>query len=396
MLKIAVINAGSPQPILRTIALARFCTISTFIEVGPETANHALLREAGIAVDFVPQRSHFGLPHLVARLKQESADAYVCHYAAGSHVYATLLARRRPLALVAMGNDILYDAGDRTIPRFEARTIRIAARQADFISCKSVFLTRRLQEWGVQCPLDVNYWGVDHSVFSPGDRMAARRSLGLPLDARVALSMRAFEPRCNIHLVARAFLEVAQEFPDLHLVFVGAPTFPRYAGKIREIIGASGLSSRSHFSLSVGVKEMVSYYRAADVAVSVGSAEGFPNSVLEMLACKTPVIVGRIPQIEELLTDGENARFCDLTESSIANGMRWMLDPGNRRTMEQIGDAGLAVSRESADIVANARRFASRLEELERPARGNAPAQLMGALALGFMGRMFARRGHDR
>jgi glycosyltransferase involved in cell wall biosynthesis len=390
---IVVLNSGSPQPVLRTLALSRVCNVLKFIETGPRSNNHALLENAGISVEFVRSTGKMDMLRLVSLLKRERADAYVCHYAAGSHVYAALLAGCKPLALVAMGNDVLYDEGDRPVPHLAKAIIRTAARSVDFISAKSLRLQHELRDWGVNCPIDVNYWGVDHSVFTPGDRLESRQVLNLPLKARILLSMRAFEPRCNVHLVAQAFVAIAQEIAELHIVFIGAASFPAYVQIVQGIIKDAGLSSRAHFVFGVGVHDVINYYRASDLGISVASAEGFPNSVLEMLACKAPVIVGRIPQIEELLVDRVNASLCSISLHGIAERMRWMLDPANKAEISTIVEAGCVVSKESADIIKNSDRFVQRLELLAKSHRHKFPLILLLLLLVEFLLRRAARVG---
>jgi len=390
---IVVLNSGSPQPVLRTLAISRFCNVLKFIETGTKSNNHAFLENAGVPVEFVLSTGNRDMFHLVSLLRREHADAYVCHYAAGSHVYAALIAGRRPLALVAMGNDVLYDEGDKPVSPLAKRIIRTAIKEVDFISAKSLLLKQRLRKWGVSCPIDVNYWGVDHTVFTRANKFESRQALSLPLNARIVLSMRAFEPRCNVHLVAKAFAAVAQQTPDLHIVFIGTPSFPTYAETVQGIIRDAGLSSRAHFIFGVGIHDVITYYRAADVAISVASAEGFPNSVLELLACKTPVIVGRIPQIEELLVDGKSANLCNISVDGIAGRLRWMLDSVNADEITRMVEAGYFVSTESADIGRNSDRFVQHLEQLDRSRRHRFPLLLLLELLLDFMLRKVARLG---
>jgi glycosyltransferase involved in cell wall biosynthesis len=363
-MRIVVLNSGSPQPILRTIALAKYCTIERFIEFGPRNANHELLESEGIATTFFSTAGSFRLISLARFLEPLQADAYVCHFAAGAHVYACLLARKAPVCLIAMGNDILYDDGDGRVLPTEKMLIRRSARRAELISAKSQTLKKRLLQWGVKGSILVNYWGVDHSVFKPGDMSAARQHLGLPINKKIILSPRAFEKRCNLHLVAESFKRLAAENPDPEIVFIGPPNMPGYVEQVRAIIDQAELSGRAHFRFAVGVRDVVLYYQAADVAVSVAGSEGFPNSVLEMLACKTPLVVGRIPQTEELLVDGQHALLCQLTVEDIHTKLRWMLDEGNGKIVRTMADKGHELSLEHADIEKNSERLVNELERV--------------------------------
>jgi glycosyltransferase involved in cell wall biosynthesis len=57
---------------------------------------------------------------------------------------------------------------------------------------------------------------------------------------------------------------------------------------------------------SVKFDLMPLYYSSADVVVSISSNDSQPNCMLEAMACKTPVIMGDIPQIKEWVSDGVN------------------------------------------------------------------------------------------
>jgi glycosyltransferase involved in cell wall biosynthesis len=363
-MRIVVLNSGSPQPILRTIALAKYCMVERFVEFGPRNGNHELLEREGIATTFFSTAGSFRLVSLVRFLESLLADAYVCHFAAGAHVYACLLAKKAPVCLIAMGNDILYDDGDGTVLPIEKLLIRRSVRHAELISAKSQVLKKRLLQWGVTGNIFVNYWGVDHSSFKPGDMRAARQRLDLPVHKKLILSPRAFEKRCNLHLVAEAFKRMAAENLDPEIVFIGPPNMPGYVEQVKTIIDQAELSGRAHFRFAVGVRDVVWYYQAADVAVSVAGSEGFPNSVLEMLACKTPLVVGRIPQTEELLVDRQQVSLCQLTAEDIFAKMRWMLDTGNEEVVRTMTDKGHVLALEHADIQKNSKRLVSELERV--------------------------------
>jgi glycosyltransferase involved in cell wall biosynthesis len=53
----------------------------------------------------------------------------------------------------------------------------------------------------------------------------------------------------------------------------------------------------------------------ANVVVSVTLSEGFPVSIFEAMACGVPLVLGKIPQLEELLTQEQNALFVPKQDS---------------------------------------------------------------------------------
>ena len=141
-------------------------------------------------------------------------------------------------------------------------------------------------------------YGVDLKVFHPSDQDGARTALGLPQQAKVLLFV-ANGIKRNIwkdySTLRAAVTRLSDRWRGQQLVFVAlgedAPA---------ERIGRSII----HFIPYQKEPRVVAlYYQAADVYVHAARADTFPNTVLEALACGTPVVataVGGIPeQIEE-------------------------------------------------------------------------------------------------
>jgi glycosyltransferase involved in cell wall biosynthesis len=60
--------------------------------------------------------------------------------------------------------------------------------------------------------------------------------------------------------------------------------------------------------------EMPSLLRSADVVVSVSLSDGFSVAVLEAMACGVPLVLSRLPHIDELIVDGTNALTVPATD----------------------------------------------------------------------------------
>lgn len=134
--------------------------------------------------------------------------------------------------------------------------------------------------------------GVDLEVFCPGDMIAARTELGLPADAFVMLfaanSIRN-NPWKDYNAVRAAVAQLGQAQRNIIFVALGENGDTEHLGsaEIRFVPFESDSTRVARF------------YRAADVYLHAARADTFPNTVLEALACGTPVIataVGGIPE----------------------------------------------------------------------------------------------------
>jgi len=73
---------------------------------------------------------------------------------------------------------------------------------------------------------------------------------------------------------------------------------PDSSAQVREILARGAARNRVRFVGAISHDEMPDYYRLADVTVSIPSSDGTPMSVLESMACGTPVLVSRIPNYD--------------------------------------------------------------------------------------------------
>jgi glycosyltransferase involved in cell wall biosynthesis len=84
-------------------------------------------------------------------------------------------------------------------------------------------------------------------------------------------------------------------------------------------------------------RDLVTYYNAADIYVHCAYADNFPYTVLESLACGTPVVaydVGGVPDMVRHGQTGYLARRGD--PKDLAIGMRWLLrDEESRRVIAE-------------------------------------------------------------
>ena len=142
--------------------------------------------------------------------------------------------------------------------------------------------------------------GVDLSVFHPGDKLVARKILGIPLHARVML-FAANGIRSNVWkdyaTIRKAAEQTAQRMKGQEIVLIALGEEGRC-----ERAGNLTIQFIAHERDPVKIAQ---YFQAADLYVHASRAETFPHSILEALACGLPVVATSVGGIPEQVDDGK-------------------------------------------------------------------------------------------
>ena len=139
-------------------------------------------------------------------------------------------------------------------------------------------------------PISVIPYGLDTGLYKPADRIEARATLNIPTEAHVVLfSADSLAPqRKGFSLLVKAFRQMTTDNSTL-LVSLGS------GGQALE-----GLPNYLHLGHFNDDHALALAYSAADVFVIPSLQDNLPNTVLESLACGTPVVgfdTGGIPDM---------------------------------------------------------------------------------------------------
>jgi glycosyltransferase involved in cell wall biosynthesis len=233
---------------------------------------------------------------VLRRLQAETDfDLIDAHYFYPDGIAAAMLGRalNKPVTITARGTDINYVPRHR-LPR---RMILWAARQAAGIVAVSEALRRAIIALGVP-PQRVRTLrnGVDLAMFKPCDRDAIRATLDL--DGPTLLSVGHLIERKGNHLVIGAL----PQLPGYRLLLAGEG--PERAALEALAIGL-GVADRVQFLGPIAHSDLAAIYSAADALVLASSREGWPNVLLEAMACGTPVVATNLWGAPEIVSRPE-------------------------------------------------------------------------------------------
>ncbi len=143
------------------------------------------------------------------------------------------------------------------------------------------------------------YNGVDTTRFTPGDRVAARRTLDIPPDWSVVGTVGRLDPVKDQAGLIRAFAATTASRPSVLLIVGDGPLRPELDALRREL----GLGERVRL---LGERQDIpQVLQALDCFVLPSVGEGISNAILEAMATALPVVATRVGGNVELVEDGE-------------------------------------------------------------------------------------------
>jgi glycosyltransferase involved in cell wall biosynthesis len=252
-------------------------------------------------------------------------DLIDAHYLYPDGVAAQRAARRlgKPIAVTARGTDVSL------IPKHavQRRMILDCAARADAVICVAAALKDELARLGAQPEkIAVLRNGVDLERFRPLDRDGLRRSMGLSGD--VIASVGHLIERKGHHLAIEALGALA----DATLLIAGAG---EERARLERLAAARGVAGRVRFLGPVAPERIAEIYNAADVLALASSREGWPNVLLEAMACGTPVVATPAWGSVEVIREAEAGLLCDdRSAEALARGLKTILasKPSRRAT----------------------------------------------------------------
>jgi len=127
----------------------------------------------------------------------------------------------------------------------------------------------------------------------------------LPYDKKNIVVVGSLEPVKGYELLIKAFANIQKE--NLHLSIVGEGSLKH---ELYNLIKEKKLEEK--VSLLGFQENPYLYMLKADITVLTSKLEGFPNTVLESMACGTPVVAFKCPGgIEEIIIEGDNGWFVE-------------------------------------------------------------------------------------
>jgi glycosyltransferase involved in cell wall biosynthesis len=150
----------------------------------------------------------------------------------------------------------------------------------------------------------------------------------------VILFVSRLDPCKGLHLLLRGLAKMQSKSWMLLVVGIGSHSYERY---LKDLSFKLGLIEKVLLTGNVPYSKLPYFYSIAQVYVLPSMFEGLPATILEAMACGTPVIATKVGGIPEVISNGYNGLLLDsLSEDEISRAVEQLLmDSSFRKRLSQ-------------------------------------------------------------
>jgi len=224
-----------------------------------------------------------------------------------------------PVVSSARGSDINLIG---TIPSLRPLVQATLARSRELIAVSSALRNAMVALGSSPDKIHVIPNGVDSVAFRPVPMEAARAKLGLPAGP-IVVSVGSLVPNKGFDRMIRALHKIGSipgQGASLEPTLVILGEGPE-AARLERLAKDLGVGARVRFAGSVPHDELAPWYSAADCFCLATEREGWPNSVLEALACGTPVVATAVGGIPEIIRSERVGILVGVSDDEVAAGI---------------------------------------------------------------------------
>lgn len=256
----------------------------------------------------------------------------------------------RRLLTMSWGYDLVMDADKSWGMR---RVTSYTLRRSSYFTSDANVTREKAISFGMNPEHTVVFpWGIDLKHFHPkeegGGKKVAKSNRQSSIVNRKSVTLfcsRTWESIYGVDVLAKAFVKVVNENPNVNLVLLGGGS---QGAHIRQILMKGGVLDRVHFGGQVGQRDLPRWYHMADVYISPSHVDGSSVTLMEALASGLPCLVSDIAGNKEWIQDGVNGwLFRDGDVDDLAGKILSAIK--NRRSFKRIGELARKTAEEKAD-----------------------------------------------
>jgi len=301
-------------------------------------------------------------------------DLIISHNTIGG--FAALLAKRsqKDCLVVLDLTDLLFEYLEDYYPGGWMRLIQLqgkrlerkSIRESDKIvtvsnSMRNILLTYGAQPENVKVVCD----GVDTKIFKRTNEGELRDKFGK--NARdIVIFQGVVDPQDNPQIILDAAKEVVKKHRQTMFCIIGGGTA---LSPLKQKIARDNLAGYFYFSGWVKQEEVARYISASDIGLvilpdSLSARGRVTLKEFEYWACGVPVIVPRLPALEEVVEEGKTGLFYQPGDfKSLAEKITLLIE--NKDLRKKMGEKGMEVVKEKFEWERLTNRYVKICEDFE-------------------------------
>jgi len=219
--------------------------------------------------------------------------------------YDAVLAHMNP-EYVVLGGLLWRILGKKTALWYTHKKVDLKLRLAEKFS--NIIFTASAKSFRLESKkINIMGHGIDVELFTPAIE---------PMKEKTMLSVDRISPTKNQLEIVKLFAAIKEKVGDCRLYLVGVPALAAdkyYFNKVKEYVRDNNLNGQVKFLGAVANKNMPKLYQQAKVFVNFSATGSLDKTVLEAMACNTPVVTTNeafknIVPAENYSPDMEDAR----------------------------------------------------------------------------------------
>jgi teichuronic acid biosynthesis glycosyltransferase TuaC len=233
---------------------------------------------------------------LTPKVRAFNPDLVLAYWVYPDGDTARRVARRlgKPCVVGALGSDIHVRSGFT-----HWLTGRVVQGVDALLTVSEAMRRSAIKEFGAQ-PERVHTIinGFNADVFYPRPQAPLRATLGLGTHDKVIIYVGRFVEAKGLRELVTAFTAMSQTRADLRLALVGDGVMKT---ELLALLDAAGIRNKVHLPGGLEPMQVADWIAASDVLTLPSWSEGYPNVVVEAVACGRPVVATDVGGTNEII-----------------------------------------------------------------------------------------------
>jgi glycosyltransferase involved in cell wall biosynthesis len=201
-------------------------------------------------------------------------------------------------------------------PAWASKMQMLAHLRAEIAVSQADWRTLRRRYW----PARGKFLQIYHS------RIQEQESMPEGARKKIILCAGTLGPRKGQPYLARAFAQIANQFPEWKLIFIGRPGDAQTTAELEELLRGPALREQAEWRSACSDTELRAWLASAEIFAMPSMHEGLGLSLQEALYAGCACLATRIGGIPDLIQDGENGMLVERANvNEMSNALKQLM-----------------------------------------------------------------------